>query len=136
VRNVALPEDRIQWLLDEAATVAGHAYAPYSKYHVGAALVTDDDQLVTGCNVENGSYGLSMCAERNAIFRAVAMFGSDVRLKAMAVVLEDGDPISPCGACRQVMMEFNPDMLVVFRSPDGVEQRTVRDLLPNGFAFR
>lgn len=116
--------------------MARHAYAPYSKYHVGAALVTDDDQLVTGCNVENGSYGLSMCAERNAIFRAVAMFGSDVRLKAMAVVLEDGDPISPCGACRQVMMEFNPDMLVVFRSPDGVEQRSVHDLLPNGFAFR
>jgi cytidine deaminase len=136
VKIVAPTEDRIQWLLEEATTVAGHAYAPYSKYHVGAALVTDDDQLVTGCNVENGSYGLSMCAERNAIFRAVTMFGNDFRPRAMAVVLENGEPISPCGACRQVMMEFNPDMLVVFRSPDGVEQRSVRDLLPNGFAFR
>jgi cytidine deaminase len=133
---MASPDDRTRRLLDEAQKVAGHAYAPYSNYHVGAALLTADDHLVTGCNVENGSYGLSMCAERNAIFRAVAEFGKDCQPRVMAVVLENGDPISPCGACRQVMMEFNPDMVVVFRAPDGVEQRSVRELLPGAFAFR
>lgn len=129
------PNARAQQLLDEATKAAGHAYAPYSHYSVGAALVTADDQLVTGCNVENSSYGLTMCAERNAIFRAVAEFGKDVRPVVLAVALESGDPISPCGACRQVMVEFNPDLVVVFRSPAGVEERSARDLLPDAFFF-
>ena len=130
------PDSRTQLLLDEAINAATQAYAPYSNYHVGSALITADDHLVTGCNVENASYGLSMCAERNAIFRAVAEFGKDVRPLVLAVLRENAIPISPCGACRQVMMEFNPDMTVVYRSSDGIEQHTVRELLPNAFVIR
>ncbi len=130
-----LNDDLIKRLLAEAAQAATHAYAPYSGLKVGAALVTETNDLVVGCNAENSSYGLTMCAERNAIFSAVATHGPALRPKALAVVLADGKPITPCGACRQVMYEFNPDMLVVFRTAAKLEQVSTKILLPYGFSL-
>ncbi|MDB4950952.1 MAG: cytidine deaminase [Gemmatimonadetes bacterium] len=122
-------------LLDRARQARARAYAPYSRFPVGAALLAEDGEVVTGCNVENASYGLSNCAERTAIFTAVA--GGRTRFSAVAVVgPQDDAPCAPCGACRQVMYEFGPDMVVVL--PDSAENggygvTTMRDLLPGAF---
>jgi cytidine deaminase len=100
-----------QQLVTQAIAVAGRAYAPYSKFHVGAVLVGKDGQTFAGCNVENISFGLTICAERNAVFAAVAAgcreFGKIV------IVADTEEPASPCGACRQVLAEFEPDLEVV-----------------------
>jgi len=80
-----------------------HAYAPYSQFRVGAALLTSDGKIVTGCNVENASYGMTNCAERTAIFSAIAHSGPKLNIRAIAVVNDQGMPCSPCGACRQVI---------------------------------
>jgi cytidine deaminase len=133
VSQTDVNDELIQRLLAEATHAATSAYAPYSRLQVGAALVTATDDVVVGCNVENSSYGLTMCAERNAIFTAVARHGPHVHLRALAVVVADRQAIMPCGACRQVMHEFNPDMLVAFRSAAGLERVSARDLLPYGF---
>ena len=124
-------------LLTLAAAMRERAYAPYSRYQVGAAVLTDDGRLVGGCNVENASYGLSNCAERTAIFAAVAQGARGVR--AVAVATEVGG--SPCGACRQVMHEFAPDGVdvpVYLLDKDGavVRETTVAELLPYGFRLR
>jgi cytidine deaminase len=114
-----------------AATAARRAaYAPYSGFAVGAALLTSDGRVTTGCNVENASYGLSVCAERNAIFHAVAE--GERSLAAVAVVTENG--VTPCGACRQVLAEFNPQMTVIVADTTG--NRTIYrldELLPRAF---
>ncbi|EUJ17213.1 cytidine deaminase [Listeria aquatica] len=109
------------------------AYVPYSKFPVGAALVTEDDKVILGANIENASYGLSNCAERTAIFKAVS---EGQREFAKLVVVADTDgPVSPCGACRQVISEFcKPDMPVVLTNLKGdVAEVTVADLLPGAF---
>ncbi|MBC1520829.1 cytidine deaminase [Listeria aquatica] len=109
------------------------AYVPYSKFPVGAALVTKDDKVILGANIENASYGLSNCAERTAIFKAVS---EGQREFAKLVVVADTDgPVSPCGACRQVISEFcKPDMPVVLTNLKGdVAEVTVADLLPGAF---
>jgi cytidine deaminase len=128
-----LDDDLIEQLLADATHAATHAWAPYSQLKVGAALVTTSGETVIGCNVENSSYGLTMCAERNAIFGAIAAYGEEVKIEALAVVLGNGNPISPCGACRQVMCEFNPEMSVVFRTPSGLEVMQAGKLLPHRF---
>jgi cytidine deaminase len=98
-------------LVTKAIAAAGRAYAPYSKFHVGAVLVGTDGQLFSGCNVENLSFGLTICAERNAVFAAVA---AGCREFAKIVIVADTEePASPCGACRQVLAEFNPDLAIV-----------------------
>ena len=114
-----------------AATAARQmAYAPYSGFAVGAALLAADGQVTTGCNVENASYGLGVCAERNAIFHAVADGVRD--FVAVAVVTENG--VTPCGACRQVLAEFNPDMVVIVGDTAGNRRvYTLRQLLPDAF---
>ena len=106
------------------------AYAPYSNFQVGAALLAKDGRVFTGCNVENLSYGLTICAERNAIFAAVA---AGVReFDAIAIVADTREPVSPCGACRQVMAEFG-DFKVVSATLDGkVFESCVGALLPRG----
>jgi homotetrameric cytidine deaminase len=108
------------------------AYAPYSGFQVGAALSTDDGRTFTGANVENASYGLSMCAERTAVFHAVA---EGVRgLRAVAVSASSDEPAWPCGACRQVLHEFGPDMLVISEGLGGrIEERKLTELLPLAF---
>jgi cytidine deaminase len=122
-----------QVLAQAARAARAHAYAPYSGYAVGAAVLTDDGQVVAGCNVENASYGLSVCAERVAVFRAIAAGAR--RLVAAAVCTPDGG--TPCGACRQVLLEFAdaPESFAVWVvSPDRVIARyTLAELLPHGF---
>jgi len=117
-------------LIASAIAARERAYAPYSRYKVGAALRGKSGRIYTGCNVENAAYGLSMCAERTAIFKAVSE--GERELEAIAVVTENGG--SPCGACRQVMMEFAPAMTVIIADARGQARiTTVRDLLPDGF---
>lgn len=119
-----------QELLTAAAAARLEAYAPYSHFQVGAALRAKDGRIFTGCNVENLSYGLTICAERNAVFAAVA---AGVReFEAVAVVADTREPISPCGACRQVMAEFG-DFKIIAATLDGrTFESTVGALLPRG----
>ncbi len=127
--------NEIPWdaLFEAARGVQQQAYAPYSKFPVGAALLAEDGQIITGCNVENSSYGLSVCAERHAIGSAV---GRGVRrFRAVAIVANSEEPCPPCGTCRQVLAEFcGPDTPVRSRTPDGTEARyTLAELLPHAF---
>lgn len=129
-----LTSDQQVQLCQAARDVARNAFAPYSNFHVGAAVLTEDGTIYRGCNVENASYGLTICAERAAIFTAVAGHGAaNLSIKAIAVVTSSGDPASPCGACRQVIYEFNPDANVIFTSDTGLAVMTARELLPHGF---
>lgn len=118
-------------LLKLAAEAQSNAYAPYSKFRVGAALLSADGSVFTGCNVENASYGLSNCAERTAVFKAVS---EGVRaFTAIAISVPGGG--SPCGACRQVLNEFNPAMKVYLGDEKGtlVRETTLDALLPDAF---
>lgn len=119
-------------LYDTAREASQRAYAPYSRFRVGAAVRTVAGGVFPGCNVENASYGLAVCAERSAIFAAVAAEGPGMRLEAVAV-FADARTVPPCGACRQVIAEFGPEARVVFRS--GGEPVTARAdaLLPGRF---
>ncbi len=118
-------------LLARARAARAHAYAPYSSFTVGAALRCADGSIIDGCNVENASYGLAMCAERVAIGAAVAQGKHD--FVAIAVAGPDGVTTAPCGACRQVLVEFNPSMLVVYTTPSGQSNTTAGELLPEYF---
>lgn len=111
------------------------AYAPYSNFFVGAAVLAESGAVYTGCNVENASYGLTICAERNAIFAGVAAEGPKFKLCAIAVTNKACIACSPCGACRQVIHEFGPEALVIFRSKDGYVSATAKELLPAGFSL-
>ncbi len=126
--------DRNAALLAAARVAAGHAYVPYSRFPVGAALLTADGTVVTGCNVENASYGLTVCAERNAVFAAVAAGHREFRAVAVVAPLALGT--TPCGACRQVLNEFKPvagDLTVVLEGADGPDVTTLDALLPRAF---
>jgi cytidine deaminase len=120
-------------LLQAAHTAAANAAARYSKFRVGAALLTEKGEIVAGCNVENASYGLTMCAERCAIFSAVAQLGPEMRIRAILVVHAEDAVCSPCGACRQVIYEFGPEAIVIFKSAAGWVRQPIMDLLPHGF---
>lgn len=120
-------------LFDQAKAAATKAYAPHSKFQVGCALVTSSGELFTGCNVENASYGLTICAERNAIFHAVAEEGPGVKIATLAVVAL-GHEFPPCGACRQVIAEFaTPETVVWFLRDGKPVAMTMAELLPSGF---
>jgi cytidine deaminase len=118
-------------LLSAAHDVRTRAYAPYSHFTVGAALDTGDGHVFLGCNVENASYGLTICAERAAICAAVA--AGFRNFTAIAVAGPSDTLVSPCGACRQVLAEFNPQMTVIYMTPDGPATATVAELLPHSF---
>src|SRR5690606_11312307 len=124
------PELRHQ-LIEAAQQARQQAYVPYSNYAVGAALLTTSGKLITGCNVENATYGATICAERTAIVKAVSEGQRD--FSAIAVVTRNGG--SPCGICRQVLFEFSPEMLVMIADEHGTihAEMTVRELLPLGF---
>ncbi|MBW7908409.1 MAG: cytidine deaminase [Kiritimatiellae bacterium] len=124
-------------LLRAAAQVSRNAHAPYSEFQVGAALLTDTGAVISGCNVENASYGLTICAERNAIFHAVAV--KKRKFKAVAIVASGKQMPFPCGACRQVLAEFGSPEMVVLVAPraklaDYLEL-TLGELLPHSFKF-
>jgi homotetrameric cytidine deaminase len=124
-------------LLEHARDVAQHAYAPYSRFRVGAALLLSSGEIVTGTNVENVSYGLTICAERAALVRAVAEFGPEIRIAAVAVANLNGAPSPPCGACRQVLAEFVlPDAPVMFPAADGARTMLFSELLPLAFEMK
>lgn len=118
-------------LLDAARAARAHAYAPYSTYRVGAALRCADGAIYSGANVENASYGLSMCAERCAVFSAVAS-GRRV-FEALAVAGPERTATPPCGACRQVLSQFGTELRVLYTTPGGHVATTVEALLPGGF---
>jgi len=120
-------------VLAKAATM--RSYSPYSRFKVGAAVLTEAGTIYCGCNVENSSYGLTNCAERTAIFVAVATEGAKMRMRAIAVWSRPERPCSPCGACRQVILEFGPDAIVLFQGRNGIEEVGASDLLPSGFLF-
>ena len=126
----ALSEDERK-LITAAMDVRKRAYAPYSKYHVGAAIINQKGQIFTGVNVENASFGLTVCAERNCVHSAVQ--AGSLRWQAIAVATENGG--SPCGACRQVLREFNPDLTVFICDSSGefLKQTTIEALLPHSF---
>jgi cytidine deaminase len=130
---MTLPDPQtLDALIAEARAASLRAHCPYSNFRVGAAVLTDADAIISGCNVENASYGLALCAERNAVVAAVLQGMRAV--KAVAIFTPTGSPVTPCGACRQVLREFTRDAPVVSVCLDG--QRLVRslvELLPDSF---
>jgi cytidine deaminase len=121
-------------LADAAVLARRQAYAPYSRFQVGAAILTPSLELFAGCNVENASYGLTICAERSALFHAVA--SGHRRLIAVAVASARG--ASPCGACRQVLKEFSDDLIILLvdsDDPEKITELTLGELLPHSFKF-
>jgi len=123
----------VQRLVESARRARSHAYAPYSRFPVGAAVLADDGRVFLGCNVENGSFGLTVCAERNAVAAAVV---AGARPVAAAIIAEH-PAIVPCGACRQVLAEFALDMpLILVSDGDDVKIVSLSELLPAVFEFR
>jgi cytidine deaminase len=123
-------------LIRGARKAMKNAYAPYSQFRVGAALLTAKGEIFLGCNVENASYGVTNCAERTAIFSAVAQAGPKLNIRAIAVVNDQNVPCSPCGACRQVIYEFGPAATVIFKSSKGWKETPIAELLPEGFRLK
>ncbi|MBE1158778.1 cytidine deaminase [Dyella acidiphila] len=125
-------------LLDLARHARETAYAPYSRFQVGAALQTHDGRQFSGCNVENAAYGLCNCAERTALFSAIAAGCKPGDFSAIAVIADTPGPVTPCGACRQVLAELcGPGMPVLLANLAGAtRQTTVEALLPDGFQLR
>jgi len=121
----------VETLYEEAMKTRENAYAPYSNFQVGASLLSDNGEIFSGCNVENASFGLSLCAERNAIFSAVAK--GKRNFKAMLIVAEGEAPVNPCGACRQVMAEFGDFDVYLANTEGKIEKTRVSELLPNAF---
>lgn len=126
--------DQVQELVSECLRARDLAYCPYSRFPVGAAVLSADGAIITGCNVENASYGLTVCAERTAIQRAVAE--GHRHFTAIAVTCDIKDRfVGPCGACRQVLMEFGSDWIVYLTKPDGSYKETsLSQLLPLAFS--
>ena len=123
-------------LIAAAQAAMKNAYSPYSKFKVGAALVTTKGEVFAGCNVENASYGMSNCAERTAIFSAVSKSVPRLQISAIAIVNDRNQPCAPCGACRQVIYEFGPTATVVFRGAKGWKTLPITKLLPEGFRLK
>jgi len=129
--NVSQPE--LEKLLEVARKAAENSYSPYSEFRVGAALRLANGETVTGTNVENVSYGLTICAERAAVVRAVSQFGPKIRIAAVAVANLNRKASPPCGACRQVLAEFiEPGAPVIFPVAEGARTMAFSELLPLG----
>ncbi|MDD3539019.1 MAG: cytidine deaminase [Atribacterota bacterium] len=121
-----------QKLINKAEEARLNAYAPYSKFTVGSAVMTKEGAIFTGCNIENASLGLSICAERVAIYKAVS--SGYKSFKALAIIGDTEEPCTPCGACRQVMLEFSPDMEVIMTNLNQkIKITKAKELLPDIF---
>ncbi len=124
--------EKIQELIALAQKAREKAYAPYSKYPVGAAVLFDGGKIYTGCNIENASYGLANCGERTAIFKGVSE--GEKEIMAIAISVQGDTPGTPCGACRQVIREFGPKALVISAAENGKYLSwTLEELLPESF---
>lgn len=122
-------------MIELAKKVSENAYAPYSKFPVGACVLCENDKVYTGCNFENGSYGLTICAERNAVGTAIA--NGERKIKAIAIYSPNMQNCTPCGACRQVLAEFKSDegLDVITLCNDGIRVHSIDELLPDGFVL-
>ncbi|HUA98777.1 MAG TPA: cytidine deaminase [Terracidiphilus sp.] len=130
-------EPELEALLEYARQAALHAYAPYSGFRVGSALKLTNGEIVTGANVENISFGLTICAERSALVRAVAEFGPKIRIAAAAVANLNHGASPPCGACRQTLAEFiEPDAPLVFPAADGIRVMPFSAVMPLAFELK
>ena len=119
-------------LIEAATAVRENAYAPFSEFRVGAALETDDEEIIVGSNVESASYGLTVCAERVAVWNAISQ--GKRKIKKIAVVADTEELTPPCGVCRQIIWEFGGDIPVIFANLNGkVETVQMKDLLPRAF---
>lgn len=123
--------ERDQELYKAAVEARENSYSPYSHFAVGAAVRTADGKIYKGCNIENGSYGLTVCAERNAIFAAIG--ASERNLAELCVVADTSGPVSPCGACRQVMSEFKINRIILTNLKGDVKEMSLEEILPYGF---
>ncbi len=129
-------EAEVSQLAQRAAEAARNAYAPYSKFFVGAAILLETGEVVAGCNVENASYRLTTCAEQTAIATAVAQYGPGVRVRAVAVHNLNETACQPCGACRQTIAEFAAgDCVILYPGGEGPVSCTLADLLPQSFSL-
>lgn len=132
-----LPDAALETLLETARAAAQNSYSPYSGFRVGAALRLNNGEIVCGTNVENVSYGLTLCAERSALVRAVSQFGPGIRVVAVAVVNLNDAASPPCGACRQMLAEFvEPDAPVAFPAAGGVRVMPFSEILPLAFEMK
>jgi cytidine deaminase len=124
----------IDQLIEQAKKAREYAYVPYSKFKVGAALLTKEGKIYRGCNIENAAYSMCNCAERTALFKAYSE--GDTEFTALAVVADSPRPVPPCGACRQVISELcSPDMKVILTNLKGdIKELTVKELLPGAFS--
>jgi len=125
-------KEEYEKLIKEAEKARKRAYTPYSKFKVGAAVLCADGKILTGCNIENASFGLAVCAERVAIFKAISE--GSTKFEAIAVIGDTDKPCSPCGACRQVISEFGEDIPLIMANLKGdVKIKKIKELLPEAF---
>jgi cytidine deaminase len=128
---MTVSKETTKLLISAAQKAKACAYAPYSRFKVGAALLAKDGQVYTGCNVENASYGLTCCAERNAVFQAVGR--GERSFSAIAISSDSPEPTAPCGACRQVLNEFAPEIEVIMAGKKGFKRTSLKKQLPQAF---
>ena len=131
-KETDMTEQEIQKLIDRAIVAREKTYSPYSHFGVGAALLCEDGAIYEGCNIENASYSLTNCAERTAIFKAVSE--GHTKFKTLAVVADTEGPCAPCGACRQVMGEFNIPIIIMGNLKGDIEVVSTEALLPFSFS--
>jgi cytidine deaminase len=135
--KTSLSQTTLDDLLKDATLAAERSYSPYSGFKVGAALLLSSGQVITGTNVENVSFGLTICAERSALVRAVSEFGPEIRITAVAVANLNGAASPPCGACRQMLAEFgDPETQIVFPAAAGTTTMRFDEVLPLGFDMK
>jgi cytidine deaminase len=129
-------DEQTAYFLNLAKEAQEKAYAPYSRFRVGAAIVGSSGKVYTGCNIENASYPLSMCAERVALFKAISE--GETKIKALYIIGPENEPISPCGACRQVVFELAKDSTIYLSNCDitKVIETNIKELLPYGFELQ
>lgn len=121
-------------LIKRSIEAQKYSFSPYSHVCVGAAILTKENKIFTGCNIENASFGATICAERNAIFKAISE--GEKEFKAIAITSNLDDFIYPCGICRQVLSEFSPDITIILKSKNNeIKVKTIKELLPNSFTL-
>lgn len=129
-----MQDELMDALIESARAVRERAYAPYSGFMVGAAVISESGKIYVGCNVENASYGATLCAERNAIAQMVA--NGEKRILTVAIFVDGETPAMPCGICRQVISELGPHAEIVTATPRGTRRTTIEHLLPDPFVLR